>query len=682
MFRSRQDLSADPLLAVLRGDFSSSTVDAALNIAPKGKIKIIFSSTFTDTEAERDCVLEELSVLQAKGRESGVYVVFVDMRYGVKDENTQDHLTWIACADQIRRCFEESDGLFFVSLQGDKYGYMPLAKYLPVTARNPTWSAAVLSLFDAWYSLDENAIPAQYVLKNLTGDRGIDKEYWGDRKDGIVGALTQLREALDGTAFDTASSDSILVGRSVTEYEVRLAMALDPAMNRCFWLRREFSRAVTAQEDSNGHFCDFLDPSQDAVRSNHAELISTMQNRFPPQEVCMVQAASVESYQSKDGDHMRYMDQWKVAMRSRLDSDLDAVIAKKRAWATDGTARGVAGADLDEMLHHCKLVVDKCNGFLARTDLIDKAMTAIVSYISPLPVPHDDDHDDIKVLDVCLSVIGVSGAGKTALMSKLASLSAVAFPSVPVIVRFCGTSQGSVDGLVLVRSICLQIQLVHSLPRDAIPTSYTEAVQLLHELLGACPVLLFIDSLDQLSDRYQARSKLSFLVGLRCHPKGRIIVSALPDDRNEVTGQWGRYVYLCDTRLREFDVPRVIVTSFEGDQKQARQIIEGKLFQLGRSVTTAQMQYVLTCAAVEPTALYLHLTSNVIRHWTSNWALPSTTITQSGTNICHLEGSVKGLIHQIFDSLERSFGRCLVRNAIGFITFTKAGMRYIFEMSV
>ena len=45
------------------------------------------------------------------------------MRFGVKDENTKDHMTWPICKDGIRQCYEESDGIFFLSLQGNKYAF-------------------------------------------------------------------------------------------------------------------------------------------------------------------------------------------------------------------------------------------------------------------------------------------------------------------------------------------------------------------------------------------------------------------------------------------------------------------------------------------------------------------------------------------------------------------------------
>ena len=49
---------------------------------------------------------------------------------------------------------------------------------------------------------------------------------------------------------------------------------------------------------------------------------------------------------------------------------------------------------------------------------------------------------------ISLALIGVSGVGKTAMMAKLALeiSSSELLPSIPVIVRFCGTSKGSANG--------------------------------------------------------------------------------------------------------------------------------------------------------------------------------------------------------------------------------------------
>jgi hypothetical protein len=87
------------------------------------------SSTFTDTHEERNVLITRLlPELNAIARPHGIDITFVDMRWGVKDENTDDHKTWDACKVELDRCIVESCETFFVSLQGDKYGYRPLPR--------------------------------------------------------------------------------------------------------------------------------------------------------------------------------------------------------------------------------------------------------------------------------------------------------------------------------------------------------------------------------------------------------------------------------------------------------------------------------------------------------------------------------------------------------------------------
>ena len=110
--------------------------------SPSNKLVVFVSSTFTDTDRERNVLQEKiLPDLRKKGRAEGIEVVFVDMRWGVRDENTLDHQTWIACKRELLRCWKESAGLFFLSLQGDKYGYRPLPRELDVAVLDAAMAA-------------------------------------------------------------------------------------------------------------------------------------------------------------------------------------------------------------------------------------------------------------------------------------------------------------------------------------------------------------------------------------------------------------------------------------------------------------------------------------------------------------------------------------------------------------
>jgi hypothetical protein len=95
---------------------------------PKNKITIFVSSTFTDTWRERNFLHDELlPSLQKEGKKDDIQVILFDMRFGVKDENTIDHMTWEICREGIKYCHEESDGLFFLSLQGLSLSFLFLS---------------------------------------------------------------------------------------------------------------------------------------------------------------------------------------------------------------------------------------------------------------------------------------------------------------------------------------------------------------------------------------------------------------------------------------------------------------------------------------------------------------------------------------------------------------------------
>ena len=89
--------------------------------SPSLKLTVFVSSTFTDTNLERDIIINQiLPKLKEKAVRYHIDVTIVDMRWGVKDDNTIDHRTWIECSREIERCREESLSLFFISLQSDK----------------------------------------------------------------------------------------------------------------------------------------------------------------------------------------------------------------------------------------------------------------------------------------------------------------------------------------------------------------------------------------------------------------------------------------------------------------------------------------------------------------------------------------------------------------------------------
>ena len=248
-------------------------------------------------------------------------------------------------------------------------------------------------------------------------------------------------------------------------------------------------------------------------------------------------------------------------------------------------------------------------------------------------------------------------------MAKLANELFQIEPTRPVILRFCGTSKGSATGLELVRSICIQIMLVHAETASilTVPGTYKDAVKYLHGLLERHPVILLIDSLDQLSDADMARSKISFLDGVVPHPLTRIIVSALPDEK-DASGKWINF-YGCSSRLRGDFVPEVAVNNLSSHNDEINRIFTSLLRRKGIQLISNQMEYAAAQTSYEATALYVRLACREIETWRSsddvNNSLPAT---------------VLALINKIFDDLEKTFGPTLVQGALGYLTFSVCGV--------
>lgn len=50
--------------------------------------------------------------------------------------------------------------------------------------------------------------------------------------------------------------------------------------------------------------------------------------------------------------------------------ELDLVVAKKQVWETEKARRGVRGSELEEMLHHHKILANKNELFLRGAELV------------------------------------------------------------------------------------------------------------------------------------------------------------------------------------------------------------------------------------------------------------------------------------------------------------------------
>jgi len=84
-------------------------------------MRVFISSTFRDMHAERDhlvkVVFPELRERMAKQR---LYLVDVDLRWGVTEEEAEHGKVLEVCLEEIERCRP-----FFIGILGERYGFIP-----------------------------------------------------------------------------------------------------------------------------------------------------------------------------------------------------------------------------------------------------------------------------------------------------------------------------------------------------------------------------------------------------------------------------------------------------------------------------------------------------------------------------------------------------------------------------
>ena len=99
-------------------------------------VRVFVSSTFRDMHAERDhlvkVVFPELRERMAK---RNLYLVDVDLRWGVTEEEAKHGKALEVCLDEIERCRP-----FFIGILGERYGYVP-AKVPEDTQSTHPWLA-------------------------------------------------------------------------------------------------------------------------------------------------------------------------------------------------------------------------------------------------------------------------------------------------------------------------------------------------------------------------------------------------------------------------------------------------------------------------------------------------------------------------------------------------------------
>ncbi len=424
---------------------------------------------------------------------------------------------------------------------------------------------------------------------------GALRAQWWKIQSTMLEALTQAAENCT-----TLSARQKLKWRiSTTDLEVRTAIleAEDPNVthNTLCYVRDilELLNLKTVPRDNKliGRFID-LDPEGTALNTEAQELQSNLRKGVKDLEVPFKEFSvpwSVNGIDEKN--HEEYVTKLGQAVKDDLIKGIDRALQNMPELETW----------LEEITQHLNLCFTRASGFHGRADLCDKA----VNYFT-----------DSHMVQHPLIIYGNSGFGKTSLMAKVAVLAQEKFRSskTPLLVsRFCGTSAQSSTSHALMENICEHVSRSYQQPYEK-SHDYSGVITKFHSALkmGTTdqPLLVFIDSVDQLSDEDLGRSNLKWIpenLPTNCF----LIVSTLPD-------VGGCFQYL----QNQTNIPDDNYLCVPAMSKPDAEIIIGEwLKEYNRVLQPEQMRFLITLASATEadilSPLKLKLLFDIAKSWKS-----------------------------------------------------------------
>ncbi len=655
-------------------------------------VVLFLSSTFTDTTVERNYLMEKcFPRLRRKLQSRGIELQVVDMRWGIREEHANRNLTSALCMAEIERAKAESQGVFFVSLIGDKYGYRPLPRILDKRSYEIAHDALLpltRKCMEALYELDQNAVPPCYVIRDAT--------YFA--KGSFIGSfvstnLSHLRQDLAeadlkrelATAtsnFQKLAEERLHAGelslddlshmiqaeismklesfpddvvarfiQSVTEEETRTAFLDDEsASSRVICVRRRFKEVPDGA--GAGEYFDVAPVFRDNPLREKLSWIwgqvsrdddaIRLRERLTQRMLAMTRGdlkfdEEVDWKQGVNADadaHKEYLRHMADFVSTAIASNVDR-LARERAAISRPQL-------VSELLHHAKFADEKLRCFVGRAEELQRA----VAYL-------EEGHG------ICV-VTGQSGTGKTAFVAKVfSSAKSCEWKFERGILRFLGTSAMSGQGMSLLSSSLQQLGLLDeslaaSLSWEEMKRQFLEAIQ-----SSSNNTLFCYDSLDQLDNPNGERTLLEWLP-TEIPSNVRFVVSCI--DGSIFDG------YSVLSSREDFDKNRIALRPLD-----EAEITKAVTEMLGARTLQPVQRALLDDAVLGcKLALYMRIATDMISPLRSSDDASAWCVARFGTNSFPLD--VRALIRSELNEMAKESGQVLVRRLLRYVTLANVGL--------
>ncbi|KAL3862495.1 hypothetical protein ACJMK2_008455 [Sinanodonta woodiana] len=613
-------------------------------------VRIFISSTFTDTREERNLLLENVyPKLKTYCKEKhGLDFQLVDMRWGVPADATNDHQATTLCREEIYNCQRLSTGPNFVTFLNQKHGYKPLQTTIHAAEFEALLSALRESQREVtqlltWFKRDDNIVPPMYVLQPISsvipGYKEMENKEAQQHWDKIYNELRDSLKFASQQCFDKGLITKDVKHKyfmSVTEDEIFngiLNFPGDPT-EHCLC----FVRIIEDLEQNLNHpkawrFIDMV--QENKVDEESQQILSTLRDEKIIQKLkdfCITRTQV--KWSNKDGisreDHKTYLESFAVTFYDSVVNLIDKAVQREHRLNQDEV--------YIEVLQHATMAVERCAIFHGREDILDSVEKYLTSDVSEP-----------------LVLYGQSGCGKTSIVAQVAKqVPLIYHRNAVVVLRFMGTSPDSSNLWKLLRSLSEQISICYSKDRNLIPDDLEGLKSYFHQLLECAtasnPLVILLDSLDQLSTEHKAH-RLNWLP-YKLPKHVHMILSTYTEARDIIT------------MLKLVFLSQSFITVPVFSAQLSIDILKSWLKMKNRTLTSEQFSIVEDIFKQCSLPLFVKLIFDQVLAWKSYTPLSE----------CRLESAVQNSIQELLSQLEKKHGPILVSRAMAYVTASSTGI--------
>ncbi|MFZ4455973.1 MAG: AAA family ATPase [Bacteroidales bacterium] len=613
--------------------------------------RVFVSSTFTDMKQERGILMRDaFPRLEKYCEENNAKFQAVDLRWGVNEDAARDQKTLQICFNEVARCQKISPKPNFLILLGNRYGWQPVPEIIPKEegiAICDFLKGAQKSLFEKWYKQDFNSIYEHFVLqpkdrlKKKADENEEDlkiREYqnWENTEKEL---RNLLRMSVKELKFSEIQLEKYLT--SATHQEI-IKGALNPPNDvkepekHIFAFSRNINdlpNNVSAKDytDLIGNEPDFdSEVKLTALKKELGDMLGVCHiNKIP--QITIKEKEEEKRVYDLPTHYVNYDAKWvhDCVELDDLQKFNDVVFdALKKVISEQLALEDVK----DEINHEVKLHSEFKTRLTEHFKGRDEILKTIQRYL--------DNKNEKRVM----SLIGESGTGKSSVIAQ--AIKQNENDGSTFVYRFIGTSSGSSNIMSLLQSVCNQIAKAYGVDAKTLAREGNEKAWYdmngLADVLRKClalateqkPILLFLDSLDQLSDTDNAKALYWLPRELPDH--ARFVVSSLKE---------------LEPALSATDKVELPVMPVE----DAVEILKKWFSSIHRTLTKDQKDLVIGSFSKNQLPIYLKLAFEKARKW------------HSYDKQHTLKEDVAGIINDYFDDLEIEHDKDFVTNAVCYL---------------